>query len=316
MDKIYRPNKPNNGDVEFIINQHAITYPICEDNNFIPRFSLDDLEIFDDIPVNEPLRYSSDLIIKAVKYGLVFLINYKGSKDKNFAGHERVIYPLVLGKSTKGKELLRGYHLSGWSVSQNNNITKVWRMFRTDRILSMTFTGSFFRLAPEGYNMDDKGMRGGIIAHADFKEIRKNQEDLVRQQKIQDRDEVSITKEPEEKEKEETPTIRIENTDTILDLKEFLDNPKVAAIDDLDNLRVSFMKSVFGNKFIAVLGALGKPGNVVKVKTKKANKGGNYFPKKLGSFKVLSSGIGRELKKIKSVKGNTLYDLYVFVEKE
>ena len=43
----------------------------------------------------------------------------------------------------------------------------------------MTFTGSFYRLAPIGYNMNDKGMRGGIIAKADFNEIRKNQQTLT-----------------------------------------------------------------------------------------------------------------------------------------
>ena len=311
MDKVYKPDEFSNHEIEFIINQHAITYPVCEDNNFVPRFSLDDLEIFEDIPINEPLKYDDNIIIKAVKYGLIFLINYKGSKDKNFAGHERVIYPLVLGKSSKGKPLLRGYHLSGWSVSQNNNVQKVWRMFRTDRILSMTFTGSFFRLAPEGYNMEDKGMRGGIIAHADFREIRKNQEALLRQQKIQDREEVSISRD-----KEKIGLIKVEATDTKIDLKDITDNPLVSKIDDFDNLRITFLKSAFGNKYIAVMGALGKPGNVVKVNSKKAGKGGNYFPQKLGSFKVLTSGIGRELKKIKNVKGNTIYDLYVFVEVE
>ena len=112
---------------------------------------------------------------------MIFLINYKGEKDKHFAGHERVIYPMVLGRSSKGKPLIRGWHLNGWSVSKNRHINKIWRLFRADRILSMTFTGSFYRLAPTGYNMNDKGMRGGIISKADFNAIRKNQQNLVQQ---------------------------------------------------------------------------------------------------------------------------------------
>jgi hypothetical protein len=79
---------------------------------------------------------------------MVFLINYKGEKDNHFAGHERVIYPMVIGKSSNGKILVRGYHLSGWSVSGNRHLQKIWRMFRLDRVLSMTFTGSFYRLPP------------------------------------------------------------------------------------------------------------------------------------------------------------------------
>jgi hypothetical protein len=59
------------------------------------------------------------------------------------------------------------------SVSNKRHIKKKWRMFRTDRILSMTFTGSFI-VSPSGYNMNDKGMCGGIITKADFNEIRRN----------------------------------------------------------------------------------------------------------------------------------------------
>ena len=148
MDKIIKLNEYNQ-EVEFIVNQDSILHSLLKENtDFVPRFSLKDLEIFNDLPINQPVRFSDKLITKAIKFGLIFLINYKGAEDKNFAGHERVIYPLVLGRSAKGKSLLRGYHLSGWSVSKNTTVDKEWRLFRTDRVLSMTFTGSFFRLAP------------------------------------------------------------------------------------------------------------------------------------------------------------------------
>ena len=274
-----------------------------EDKDFIPRFSLKDIEIFNDLPVNQPLKYNNDLIIKGIKYGLIFLINYKGSKDKNFMGHERVIYPMVLGRSSKGKQLLRGFHLTGWSVSKNTTVDKEWRMFRTDRLLSMTFTGSFFRLAPDGYQPNDKGMRGGIIARADFDEIRRNQEKLVKDQQIQSREDVSL----EQKEKNKISTIIVEDTDTQVNINEFMENPIIQEVDDLDNLRVSFLKSVYGNRYVAVLGAIGRPGNIVKVKTDKA--------KVLGNYKVMDSAIGRDLKKVKNVKGNAIFDLYKFIEK-
>ena len=290
-------------DTEFIVNQNSILERVLnESEDYIPRFSLKDIEFFNDIPVNEPVKYTKDVMIKAIKNGLIFLINYKGAKDKHFAGHERVIYPMVLGLSAKRKPLLRGYHLSGWSVSKNTTINKIWRLFRTDRILSMTFTGSFFRIAPDGYKKDDKGMRGGIIANADFDEIRRNQEKLLKTQKIQSREDVSL-----EQDKGKIPNIIVENTDTELDIEKFMDNPIVSDVDDLDNLRVSFLRSSFGNNYIAILGAIGKPGNIVKLKE------GN---KTIGNFKVLDSAVGRELKKIKKVRGNTIYSLYKFIEKK
>lgn len=303
MDKIIKLNEYNQ-EVEFIVNQDSILHSLLKENkDFIPRFSLKDLEIFNDLPINQPIKFSDKLITKGIKFGLIFLINYKGAEDKNFAGHERVIYPLVLGRSAKGKSLLRGYHLSGWSVSRNTTVDKEWRLFRTDRVLSMTFTGSFFRLAPDGYQPNDKAMRGGIIARADFNEIRRNQDKLVKDQQIQDRKDVSL----EQEEKSKISTIIIESTDTIVNINEFMENPIIQEIDDLDNLRVSFLQSVYGNKYIAVMGAIGRPGNIVKVKVNKS--------KTLGNYKVLDSAIGRDLKKVKGVKGNALFDLYTFIEK-
>jgi hypothetical protein len=303
MDKIFKIDEFGK-EKEFIINQGSILESLIkEDKDFIPRFTLKDIEIFNDLPVNQPVKFSNDLCIKAIKYGLIMLINYKGAKDKNFMGHERVLYFMVLGRSSKGKQLLRGFHLTGWSVSKNTTIDKEWRMFRTDRVLSMTFTGSFFRLAPDGYQPNDKGMRGGIIARADFDEIRRNQDKLVNDQQIQDREEVSI----EEKE-EGVATIIVEATDTQLDINKFLDNPIISDIEDLDNLRVSFLKSVYGNRYLSVIGAIGRPGNIVKVKTDKA--------KVLGNYKVLDSAIGRDLKRVKNVKGNSIFELYKFIEKK
>ena len=285
--------------VEYIVKKK---YLLNVDNEFIPRFSLKNVTDIADIPINEPIKYSEKLLIKAIKYGMIFLINYKGEEDKHFAGHERVIYPLVLGRSTKGKTLLRGWHLNGWSVSQSRHINKIWRMFRTDRILSMTFTGSFYRLAPAGYNMNDKGMRGGIIVKADFSEIRRNQQNLVNQNKIQAREEIEMGT-PDKK----FSSIIVKDTETQLDLKTPMENTYVSGEKDINLVRMSFLKSVYGNKYIAVMGALGQPGNTVKVNTDKGTQ--------LGVFKVIDSITGQVLKSIKNVKGNSVYDLYLFDKK-
>lgn len=293
--KAYYNTKP----VEFVVKER---YELIEDNEFIPRFSLKNVKDIANIPINEPMKYSDQVMIKAIKYGMIFLINYKGEGDTHFAGHERVIYGMVLGRSSKGKTLLRGWHLNGWSLSQKRHINKIWRLFRTDRILSMTFTGSFYRLAPAGYNMNDKGMRGGIIARADFNEIRRNQTNLVTQNKIQNREEVTLGGE-----ERKFATIIAKDTETQLDLTKAMENSYINNIKDESALRISFLKSVYGNKYVAVLGALGQPGNTVKIQSEKGVQ--------LGVFKVLDSITGQVLKNIKNVKGNTLYDLYLFEKK-
>lgn len=293
--KAYYNTKP----VEFVVKER---YELIEDNEFIPRFSLKNVKDIANIPINEPIKYNEQTMIKAIKYGMIFLLNYKGEEDTHFAGHERVIYPMVIGRSSKGKTLLRGWHLNGWSVSQKRHINKIWRLFRTDRILSMTFTGSFYRLAPAGYNMNDKGMRGGIIAKADFSEIRRNQQNLVNQNKIQNREDITLGSE-----ERKFATIVVKETESQLDLTKAMENAYINNIKDTTTLRVSFLKSVYGNKYVAVLGALGQPGNTVKVQTDKGTQ--------VGVFKVLDSVTGQVLKNIKNVKGNTLYDLYLFDKK-
>jgi hypothetical protein len=290
----------NKKPIEFVLKESY--NDLKEDREYVPRFTLKNFKGFEKIQINEPIKYDEKIMIRAIQYGMIFLINYKGEKDRHFAGHERVIYPLVLGRSSKGKPLLRGWHLNGWSVSNNRKIDKIWRLFRTDRILSMTFTGSFYRLPPAGYNMNDKGMRGGIIARADFNEIRRNQQNLVKQNIIQNRQEVTL-----EEDDRKFVTVRVKTTDTKLDLKNIGDNSYINNVKNNDGVRVSFLKSIYGNIYVAILGAMGQPGNTVKILTDAG--------KNLGVFKVLDSTTGTVLKNIKNVKGNSVYDLYIFDKK-
>ena len=218
-------------------------------------------------------------------------------KSKNQPGNAGAI-PNPKG----GKILLRAWHLNGWSVSQKRHINKIWRLFRADRILSMTFTGSFYRLPPAGYNANDKGMRGGIIIKADFNEIRRNQQNLVKQNKIQNREEVTLGDE-----QKKFTTIRVKSTDTQLDLTKPFENAYIENSKDIEGVKISFLKSIYGNKYYAILGALGNPGNTVKILNEKGIN--------IGVFKVLDSVTGKVLKSIKKVKGNAIYDLYIFDKK-
>ena len=294
--------------VEFVVRD--CNY-IKEDNEYIPtgagasapRFSLANVDGFQNIPINKPIAPTNDLIIKAIKYGMIFLITYKGAKDNHNVGHERVIYPMVFGRSSVGKLLIRGYHLKGWSVSNNRDVEKIWRMFRFDRIKSIIFTGSFYRLPPAGYNMYDKGMRGGIIARADFNEIRRNQESLIKAEEIQNRKEVQL----EGDTKYEKVKIKVINTNTQLDLENPYDNQYLKNEQNAANLRITFLKSIYGDKYIAILGAEGQEGNQVEVTPN------------VGTFKVLQAITGKDLKKVADdpsiVKGNKVFDLYTFMRK-
>lgn len=289
----------NNKPIEYIVKEN---YELIEDLQFIPRFSLKNVKEIANIPINEPIKYSDDIAIKAIKYGLIFLINYKGEKDNHFSGHERAVQIMVLGRSSAGKVLIRAWHLNGFSVSQKRHINKIWRLFRADRILSMTFTGSFYRLPPAGYQSIDKGMRGGIIAKADFNQIRKNQQNLVNQNKIQNRDDVTLGDEDRK-----FVSIKATNTNSVLDLNKPMENAYINNIKDVASSKISFLKSIYGNKYIAVLNALGNPGNTVKIFDEKNQN--------VGAYKVLDSTTCQILKNIKKIKGNAIFDLYVFDKK-
>jgi len=292
----YNSSKP----VEYVVRESY--NDLKEDREFLPKFSLKGIRDFENIPINEPIKYTDEIAMKAIKYGMIFLISYKGEKDNHFAGHERAVEFMVLGRSSKGKTLIRAWHLNGWSVSANRKIEKIWRLFRADRILSVTFTGSFYRLPPAGYRQDDKGMRGGIIAKADFNVIRKNQQSLVKQNVLQNREEVTLGT-PERK----FVTVKVKGTDTKLDLTKATENSYINNIKNTENVRISFLKSVYGNQYVAILGAMGEPGNTCKVITDKG--------KTLGVFKVLDSTTGKILTSIKKVKGNVIYDLFIFDKK-
>ena len=286
---------------EIFIPKIDILSHINENAEFVPRFKLSKLEILKDVPVNEPLKFSVELLDKAIKYGMIMLINYKGADDKVLAGHERVIYPMVLGKSSKGKLLLRGFHLKGWSVSANRDTEKVWRLFRTDRIMSLVFTGSFFRLAPAGYNMNDKGMRGGIIVKADFGVIRRNQNALLKSDKIQGKDDITIGT--------GLASVELVATNTQLNILDPYEN-KFLNIKQANYLAVTFLQSAFGGKMIAVLGMVSeKPGTVVKCFV------GSHM---IGTYRTVSTVSGKQLRdfKVRNVKGQKEFDFYLFKKKK
>ena len=266
-------------------------------------------ELIKDFPVNQQVKFDQAKMVRAIQFGMVILINYRGDKDEWKGGRERVICPLVIGQNKNtGNVLIRGWHLDGWSVNLKRNAKKVWRLFKAINILSMTFTGDFFRLPPKGYKRNDRVMTERTIAAADFNVIRRNQFKLVQQGLIEDEAETQIKKGGA------MTSVEIKNTNTTLDLNNIWDNEYFDK-KNMGFIKVSFLKSVVGANRIAVLGAQGPTGSLVKF----------YDGKKLiGTFKVIISlpdtgktqNFDNQMKKYRRIDNTSDWKLYTFVKKK
>jgi len=258
-----------------------------EDKDLVPGF-----------PVNKTINFNEGLIVKAIQYGMVILINYAGDKDDYKGGRERVIYPMVIGVNRNtGNMLIRGWHLNGWSVHEKRNTEKVWRLFKTSNIKDMMFTGDFYRMAPKGYKLNDRTMTERIIAQADFNIIRRNQQSLLNEGKIELEEESKVSSDTSKVVK-----IDIRPTDTELNLRDPWTNTLMDK-SKIEDTRITIMKTIMGNEFIAILGATGTEGRITKV----------FEDKKLiGTYKVIRAIIGKELLNTKIVNGQYLFKLYLF----
>jgi hypothetical protein len=266
------------------------------------------MDIVPNFPVNKRIRYNRAKMIEAIKNGMIIQMVYRGDKDKYRGGRPRVIYPMVLGvNKNTGNELVRGWHLEGYSVAVGKETERVWRLFKTSNILWMEFTGNFFRLPPKGYRMNDRIMTERTIQRADFNIIRRNQDRLVQAGKIEVEGKTRI-------EKQDKPSrIRVKNTGEMIDLKNIYDCPLIKK-NQLNKLKISFLKATFKDEYIAVMGAIGAEGGTVQV----------YDGVKLiGMFRTVKAVLGNELKKMKTVKfkdsGRNLeqdeFDVYQFIKK-
>jgi hypothetical protein len=262
------------------------------------------MDIVPGFPVNEKMKYDRNKMVQAIQNGMVILISYKGEKDNWKGGRERSIYPMVLGtnKNTKN-ELIRGFHLEGFSVSQKRETKKVWRLFKTSNIKYMMFTGHFYRLPPKGYKLNDRVMTENTISRADFNTIRRNQEALIKAGKIEQEENVKIQTQGQIT----TSSISIKNTGTVLNLKNPWINETIASNKKIPkDVKISILKTVFSNEYIAIVGALGEVGRTVKVYEEK---------KLLGSYKTIASFTGDVFNKYRQVNNVDEFDLYSFIKK-
>ena len=270
------------------------------DPNIVPNF-----------PINKAIKFNENLMRKAIKYGLIILINYRGDEDKWKGGRERTIQPMVLGINRNTKNMLiRGWHLEGWSVSERSETKKVWRLFKTSNIMTMTFTGNFFRLPPQGYKMNDRVMTERILAKADFNEIRRNQNVLLKSGKIQSEEETTMSS------KGGVISIELTNTGSQVDLKQpwknqllnksNFDQVKFMNDSNTKSLKFSVMKSIFGNNYLIIVGALGTKDRLVKIYDGKIL---------LGNYRCKKPFLGLDLINNKTINNKNIFDLYVFNRK-
>jgi len=264
-------------------------------------------EIIKEFPVNKPMKFNKSLMIKAIQFGMIILINYRGEKDKWRGGRERVICPLVLGRNKNtGNMLVRGWHLDGWSVSEKRNTKKVWRLFKTDNIMTMVFTGDFFRLPPKGYKRNDRVMTEVTYVSADFNVIRRNQFKLVQQGLIEDESETDIKQQG-------TVSIEVKNTETVVNLDNVWENDYFNKKNQ-QHLKLTIVKSIIGANYIAILGVLGSKGNSVKIYDGKkiigTYKSVLSIPEKTSSLSFMN-----QIKKHRNVNGEIEFPLYTFIKK-
>jgi len=256
-----------------VIIQLKPLYIIEKSEILKPKINIKLLANFKDFPPNENIKLTPNLIIKAIEWGMILQIDYKGESDSYYSGHNRVIVPYMYGKSKDGKDVILGYHLKGWSVSEGKYVSKEWRMFRLDRIMNTKFIGAFFRYKND---IDLTSIKlSKIIKEYDFNLVRKNQHNLMLSKAGDLSDRIIVHR---------VNTLQLEPLDVELDLNDpFEYLPK----KDAKITKVTFAKNIYKKEYIAILGASivkGKQFKYDNIKYKSLGWfNGNMLPKHINS---------------------------------
>ncbi len=94
--------------------------------------------------INKPRPFTTELLRIAIENHLVIRIVYATA---GFSYRQRDITPTTYG-TRNGHFYLRGFHLSGYSRGAGGFVSREWRLFRTDRISTIAWTGSRWRTQP------------------------------------------------------------------------------------------------------------------------------------------------------------------------
>lgn len=284
------------------------------DKNFLTQRGVTSVK---GMKINHAYPYDISKMQKAIANGMVILLRYKGAEDDLRYGRERVIWPMVMGRSKENKPLLRGYQVQGWSVSAGKRVSKEWRMFRTDRIQAMTFTGNFFQTAPSGYNSDDPGI-ANISFRANMDNVLKRQKALMDEAQIYDLKDRTIEKpeEIEDDEEDERKRKRTLNKTGVVETVIVTDQQQELDLEDPysqnlfgqdDAFIACFLKPERDDKLpIVLVGATGEKGVPVDIKSD------NFL---LGRYTIIDVTDHTKIKEKTEVYGRSKFPMYLFQDK-
>ncbi len=98
-----------------------------------------------------------------MNYSMQNAINERRLIRLDYEPGQRLIEPHAYGLSSKGDELLRAFQVSGASAS---GVHHDWKLFRVDRINSLTVLNERFDGPRPEYRRGDSAMKGGDLRSA------------------------------------------------------------------------------------------------------------------------------------------------------
>ena len=116
---------------------------------------------------SEKVKFSKELMIQAIEQGKEIGLNFQSKNDKYTmpTTKARIVWPVSLGVNKKGKLVLRAEHVTGQSEKiaiqtgvRSAEASDEWRLFKTDNIKSMWFTGNNIGSLIPGYKPNDSAM--------------------------------------------------------------------------------------------------------------------------------------------------------------
>lgn len=114
----------------------------------------------------EAFSQTMEKLEEAVTNKFVCKIDYRGEKPGDILDGIRIIEPVAVGVDTSGTTLVRAWLIRGVSRTGriNPRLVPGWRLFRVDRIRSITLTLQKFSKPHKGYNADDSMMSEVMFA--------------------------------------------------------------------------------------------------------------------------------------------------------
>jgi len=137
----------------------------------------------------ERVPFNAELMKQAITYGMEVGLSFKSNNEKYTMpiAKMRTILPVALGKNKYGKIIIRGIHEVGQSESEaiktgvrSAEANNKWRLFKSENIKGMWFTGKMFTSLPiGGFSKQDSAMTGGIISEFNPNIAAANQKMLI-----------------------------------------------------------------------------------------------------------------------------------------